>query len=184
MFSHSINNNMTVFIEFWPLDPLANAGSGRGGGLFFMIFKAKNIRDKIRYSNLSNKMMISELWTTIILIIKIQYVDGQAAHMTFALELAEHPLPDHAGSIPVYGNENGLGKNLNPNGTLMFQYLTSKIWDWYCQETGILKMSGPFAIYCAVGSFQKTMTASSQMELFPHPFLQYLLTMFNRCFNP
>jgi hypothetical protein len=61
MFSHSINNNMTVFIEFWPLDPLANAGSGRGGGLFFMIFKAKNIRDKIRYSNLSNKMMISEL---------------------------------------------------------------------------------------------------------------------------
>ena len=32
----------------------------RGGGLFFMI-KQKIIRDKIRYSNLSNNMMISEL---------------------------------------------------------------------------------------------------------------------------
>jgi hypothetical protein len=37
MFSHSINNNMTVFIEFWPLDPLANAGSGGGGAIFYDI---------------------------------------------------------------------------------------------------------------------------------------------------
>jgi hypothetical protein len=32
--------------------------------LFFMI-KQTIIRDKMRYSNLSNNMMISELWTTI-----------------------------------------------------------------------------------------------------------------------
>jgi hypothetical protein len=37
-------------------------GAGGGGGvvLFFMI-KQKIIRDKMRYSNLSNNMMISEL---------------------------------------------------------------------------------------------------------------------------
>jgi hypothetical protein len=35
----------------------------RGGVIFHD--KAKNIRDKIRYSNLSNNMMISELCTTI-----------------------------------------------------------------------------------------------------------------------
>jgi hypothetical protein len=34
----------------------------------------------MRYSNLSNNMMISKLWTTIT--IQIQYVDGRAAHMT------------------------------------------------------------------------------------------------------
>jgi hypothetical protein len=34
----------------------------------------------MRYSNLSNNMMISKLWTTIT--IQIQYVDGWAAHMT------------------------------------------------------------------------------------------------------
>jgi hypothetical protein len=39
-------------------------GRGQGGGLFFMI-KQKIIRDKMRYSNLSNNMMISELRTTI-----------------------------------------------------------------------------------------------------------------------
>ena len=33
---------------------------GQGGVLFFMI-KQKIIRDKMRYSNLSNNMMISEL---------------------------------------------------------------------------------------------------------------------------
>jgi hypothetical protein len=38
---------------------LAKGGAG-GGGLFFMI-KQKIIRDKMRYSNLSNNMMISEL---------------------------------------------------------------------------------------------------------------------------
>jgi hypothetical protein len=32
--------------------------------LFFMI-KQKIIRGKMRYSNLSNNMMINELWTTI-----------------------------------------------------------------------------------------------------------------------
>jgi hypothetical protein len=42
--------------------------------------KAKNNRDKMRYSNLSNNMMISKLWTTIT--IQIQYVDGRVAHMT------------------------------------------------------------------------------------------------------
>jgi hypothetical protein len=35
-------------------------GVGGGGVLFFMI-KQKIIRDKMRYSNLSNNMMISEL---------------------------------------------------------------------------------------------------------------------------
>jgi hypothetical protein len=36
---------------------------GQGGVLFFMI-KQKIIRDKMRFSNLSNNM-INELWTTI-----------------------------------------------------------------------------------------------------------------------
>ena len=40
--------------------PLALARGGAGGVLFFMI-KQKNIRDKMRYSNLSNNMMISKL---------------------------------------------------------------------------------------------------------------------------
>jgi hypothetical protein len=44
--------------------PLARARGGAGGVLFFMI-KQKIIRDKMRYSNLSNNMMTSELWTTI-----------------------------------------------------------------------------------------------------------------------
>jgi hypothetical protein len=35
-------------------------GGGQGGVLFFMI-KQKIITDKMRYSNLSNNMMISEL---------------------------------------------------------------------------------------------------------------------------
>jgi hypothetical protein len=52
--------------------------------LFFMI-KQKNIRDKMRYSNLSNNMMISKLWTTITIQIQlvkqdfavIKQVDGR-----------------------------------------------------------------------------------------------------------
>jgi hypothetical protein len=40
--------------------PLALARGGAGGVLFFMI-KQKIIRDKMRYSNLRNNMMISEL---------------------------------------------------------------------------------------------------------------------------
>ena len=40
--------------------PLALARGGARGVLFFMI-KQKIIRDKMRYSNLSNNMMISEL---------------------------------------------------------------------------------------------------------------------------
>ena len=40
--------------------PLALARGGAGGVLFFMI-KQKIIRGKMRYSNLSNNMMISEL---------------------------------------------------------------------------------------------------------------------------
>jgi hypothetical protein len=38
-------------------------GGGECGGTGGVIFhdKAKNIRDKMRYNNLSNKMMISEL---------------------------------------------------------------------------------------------------------------------------
>jgi hypothetical protein len=55
---------LTVLINI----KLFTGGCGGGGALFFMI-KQKNIRDKMRYSNLTDKMMISELWTTI----KIQY---------------------------------------------------------------------------------------------------------------
>ena len=40
--------------------PLALARGGAGGVLFFMI-KQKIIRGKMRYSNLSNNMMINEL---------------------------------------------------------------------------------------------------------------------------
>jgi hypothetical protein len=43
---------------------LALVRGGAGGVLFFMI-KQNIIWDKMRYSNLSNNMMISELWTTI-----------------------------------------------------------------------------------------------------------------------
>ena len=39
--------------------PLALARGGAGGAIFHD--KAKNIRDKMKYSNLSNNMMISEL---------------------------------------------------------------------------------------------------------------------------
>ena len=42
---------------------LALAGGGAGGAFFHD--KAKNNRDKMRYSNLSNNMMISKLQTTI-----------------------------------------------------------------------------------------------------------------------
>jgi hypothetical protein len=47
--------------------PLALARGGAGGVLFFMI-KQKIIRDQMRYSNLSNNMMISELSRTTITI--------------------------------------------------------------------------------------------------------------------
>jgi hypothetical protein len=33
----------------------------QGWGVLFFMIKQKNIRDKMRYSNLSNNMMISEL---------------------------------------------------------------------------------------------------------------------------
>jgi hypothetical protein len=53
------------------------------------MIKQKNIRDKMRYSNLSNNMMISELWTnnsyssnTVVEEILQLYVDGRAAHVT------------------------------------------------------------------------------------------------------
>ena len=42
------------------MHPLALARGGAGGGTIFYD-KAKNIRGKMRYSNLSNNMMISEL---------------------------------------------------------------------------------------------------------------------------
>jgi hypothetical protein len=42
------------------MDLLGGGEGGAGGVLFFMI-KQKFIRDKMRYSNLSNNMMISEL---------------------------------------------------------------------------------------------------------------------------
>ena len=45
-------------------------GRGMQGGVLFFIIKQKNIRDKMRYSNLSNNMMISELRTTITIQIK------------------------------------------------------------------------------------------------------------------
>jgi hypothetical protein len=53
------------------------------------MIKQKIIRDKMRYSNLSNNMMISELWA-----------GGTHDRHNSAPELAEHPppLPDHAGS--------------------------------------------------------------------------------------
>jgi hypothetical protein len=56
----------------------------------------------MRYSNLSNNMMISKLWTTIT--VQIQYVDGRAAHTTDTIlhpSWQSSPLPDHAGFIPV-----------------------------------------------------------------------------------
>jgi hypothetical protein len=82
-----------------------------GGGLFFMI-KQKIIRGKMRYSNLSNNMMISELRTTITIQIQskqdfavVKQVDGRAAHMTDTTrhqswQSTPPPLPAHAGSIP------------------------------------------------------------------------------------
>ena len=46
-----------------PPPPLSLARGGAGGAIFHD--KEKIIRGKMRYSNLSNNMMISELWTTI-----------------------------------------------------------------------------------------------------------------------
>jgi hypothetical protein len=53
-------------VVVWGCIPLALArggagGGGGGGGVLFFMIKQKNIRDKMRYSNLSNNMMISEL---------------------------------------------------------------------------------------------------------------------------
>ena len=46
--------------------PLVLARGGAGGGVLFFMIKQKIIRDKMRYSNLSNNMMIiSKLSTTI-----------------------------------------------------------------------------------------------------------------------
>ena len=58
----------------------------------------------MRYSNLSNNIMISELSTTIR--IQIQCVDGRAAHMTDTTwhqswQSAPPPTRYHAGSIPA-----------------------------------------------------------------------------------
>jgi hypothetical protein len=36
-------------------------GGGGGGGVLFFMIKQKNIRGKMRHSNLSKNMMISEL---------------------------------------------------------------------------------------------------------------------------
>jgi hypothetical protein len=44
--------------------PPSPGQKGARGALFFMITQ-KIIRDTMRYSNLSNNMMISELWTII-----------------------------------------------------------------------------------------------------------------------
>ena len=41
--------------------PLALARGGEGEGVLFFMIKQNNIRGKMRYSNLSNNMMISEL---------------------------------------------------------------------------------------------------------------------------
>ena len=40
--------------------PLALARGGGAGGVLFFMIKQKIIRDKMRFSNLSNNMMISE----------------------------------------------------------------------------------------------------------------------------
>jgi hypothetical protein len=57
----------------------------------------------MRYSNLSNNMVISKLWTTIT--IQIQYVDGWAAYMTDTTLhkswQSSPPTGSIAGSIPV-----------------------------------------------------------------------------------
>jgi hypothetical protein len=44
--------------------PLALARGGSGGGVLFFMIKQKNIRDKMRYSNLSNNMIISRFMNT------------------------------------------------------------------------------------------------------------------------
>jgi hypothetical protein len=49
-----------VFFRTLPSRRDGFTGGGCGGVLFFMI-KQKIIRDKMRFSNLSNNMMISEL---------------------------------------------------------------------------------------------------------------------------
>jgi hypothetical protein len=41
--------------------PPPSPGQGGAGGVLFFMIKQKIIRDKMRFSNLSNKMMISEL---------------------------------------------------------------------------------------------------------------------------
>ena len=40
--------------------PSPGQGGVRGGGVLFFMIKPKIIRDKMRFSNLSNNMMISE----------------------------------------------------------------------------------------------------------------------------
>jgi hypothetical protein len=72
--------------------PLALARGVQGGVLFFMI-KQKIIRGKMRYSNLSNNMMISELCEQ-----QLQFKYGSQARFCHdrhnsAPELAEHPPP-------------------------------------------------------------------------------------------
>jgi hypothetical protein len=60
-------------------------------GVLFSMIKQKNIRDKMRYSNLSNNMMISDLAVNnnynSITVVKLDFavvkqVDGRATHMT------------------------------------------------------------------------------------------------------
>ena len=67
------------------MDLLGGGGGGAGGVIFHD--KTKNIRDKMRYNNLSNKMMISELFYNSNTVVKQEFavakqVDGRTAHMT------------------------------------------------------------------------------------------------------
>jgi hypothetical protein len=54
---------LKVGLQGWIYWGVQGGGGGGGGAIFHD--KAKIIRDKMRYSNLSNNMMISELRTTI-----------------------------------------------------------------------------------------------------------------------
>jgi hypothetical protein len=93
--------NMALILGYCFRDRFTGGGGHPPRGAIFHD-QAKNNRDRMRYSNLSNNMMITKLWITIT--IQIQYVDGRAAHMTDTTlhqSWQSSPLPDHAGSIPV-----------------------------------------------------------------------------------
>jgi hypothetical protein len=58
---HGLNIRLLFqgYVDLLGVHPLAQAGRGAGGAIFHD--KAKSNRDKIKYNNLSNNMMISKL---------------------------------------------------------------------------------------------------------------------------